>query len=85
MSEPIPCKKCNRLMVFAEGPNGAIPLDARPVTVYRIAFDDGGSTQRNGNAVKVEHEFPVYVSHFISCTGLSSSERPAAPARRKRR
>lgn len=85
MSEPKPCNRCGRLMVFAEGPNGPIPLDAKAVTVYRIVVDDGGSTQRNGTAVKVEHDEPYYVSHFVSCLGLSNAERPAAAGRRRRR
>ena len=85
-SEPVACKRpgCGRLMVFVDGPNGPIPLDAKAVTVYRIVREDAGGESRNGMAVKVETDEPVYVSHFVSCLGLSNAERPAAPARRRR-
>lgn len=85
-SEPQVCKRpgCGRMMVFVDGPNGPIPLDAKAVTVYRIVRQDGGSDGRNGMAVKVETDEPVYVSHFVSCLGLSNAERPAAAGRRRR-
>lgn len=85
MSEPTPCKMCGRQIVFAQGPNGAIPMDAKAVTVYRIVTDDAGSTQRGGTAVKVEHEFPVYISHFVSCPGIAAGDRPSSGQRRTRR
>lgn len=59
----VKCSSCGRAIVWALSPTGArLPVDARAVTVYRLE-DEGQQV----NAVKVDHEAKIYVSHFLTC------------------
>lgn len=66
-----PCRKCGRRMIFAEGPNGAIPMDARAVTVYHVREGEDGEPV----ASKVELEEKVYISHFATCPNAAEFSR----------
>jgi hypothetical protein len=52
-----PCRGCNAPMVFAQGPNGDIPLDAR-APVFRLI---------EGPSPRAERAAGYHVSHFATC------------------
>lgn len=52
-----PCRGCNRPMIFAQGPNGEIPLDAR-APVFRLIEDASPRAERAPG---------YHVSHFSTC------------------
>ena len=78
-AEQAHCQSCGRAIIWATSPTGArLPLDARPVTVYGVAPQEGYATPLAGKADRLDHS-PVYISHFLTCpnAGQHSHQRRA--------
>lgn len=59
MAKTQPCSKCRRSMVFARGPNGPIPLDARSQAVYLITETPGDESEPVATRVELHNEIEV--------------------------
>lgn len=70
------CSTCHRDIIWSISPNGArLPLDARPVTAYRLVEPDILRQGDAPQAVKVEDVVKVYVSHFTTCPQAAEHSR----------
>lgn len=78
MTSEARCRICDRAIIWSTSPNGArLPLDARPVTAYRILTD---TEPPDAVAVQAlaEPDAKLYVSHFLTCPQAAQHSRGRA-------